>query len=360
MSFTPVMNKLKAGPKSIGRFIKRHWKLLLFVLVLLAGGWWWWSQRSKQNTPQLTFVKPTTQNLAKTVEVSGVLDAHEKASLRFAAGGKVVYLGAQEGDTVKKGQTLATIDQRELQKRLQQDLNSYMRERWDWDQTLDDTKDRTLPPSEVRDKQKEQWNLDDTVLDVEIRDISIQNTRLTSPINGILVSMPTVVTGINLLATDVFEVVNPQTLVFKAAVDETDIGLIKLGQTAQINFDAYPDEPLTAYIEDISYKSTQSSSGTVFVVRIPITGDGLLSRYKLGMNGDVTITVDTRENVLTVPLDATKDRDGKTFVAVKITPDPTKPEMVTTEDREIQTDLETDDWVEVTGGLSPDDEVLMP
>lgn len=351
---------LKNTLGSLGRFLKRRWKLLLILALIVAGGWWWWSRQAQQNQPKLTFVKPTTQNLEKTVDVSGILDAQEKAALRFAVGGKIVYLGAQEGEFVKKGQTLATIDQRELQKRLQQDLNAYMRERWDWDQTLDDTKDRALPKSEERSKQQEQWNLDDTVLSVEIRDIAIQNTRLNSPIEGILVTSPTVVPGVNLGATDVFEVVNPKTLVFKAAVDETDIGTVKVGQKAVISFDAYPDEPYTGYIDDISYKSTQGSSGTVFVVRIPIAGDDVLARYKLGMNGDVTITVDTRENVLTIPLDATKERDGKTYVTVKVPSDPTRPDEVKTEDREIETDLETDEWVEVTKGLSPDDEVLMP
>jgi RND family efflux transporter MFP subunit len=354
------MSFVKSSLRSIGRFLKRRWKLLLILALIIAGGWWWMNRRAQQNAPQLTFVKPTTQDLEKVVEVSGILDAHEKASLRFAAGGKIVYLGAKEGDTVRKGQTLASIDQRELQKRLQQDLNAYMRERWDWEQTLDDTKDRALPTNEIRDRDKEQWFLDDTVLNVEIRDIAIQSTYLTSPIAGILVAAPTVVTGVNLTPTDVFEVVNPETLIFRAAVDETEIGAVQLGQKAEITFDAYPNEPYTGYIDDISYRSTQSTSGTVFIVRIPLTGEGLMSKYRLGMNGDVTITVDTRSHVLTVPLDATRDRDGKTYVTVKVVPDPSRPDEFTTEDREIEIDLETDEWVEVIRGLSPDDEVLMP
>jgi HlyD family secretion protein len=322
---------------------------------MVVGGWFYFNKKNT-STPLKTQL-PQFQNIAKNLEVSGIIDAEEKANLRFAAGGKLTYLRYKEGDAVKKGTAIATIDARELQKRLQQDLNTYMRERYDWEQREEDRKDTVTTNRQNRDMHKSQLDLNDTVLGVEIRDIAIQNTRLVSPINGILISSPTAVAGVNLMSTDAFEVVNPDTLVFKAAVDETDIGSVKIGQPVKIALDAYPDQPINSYIADIAYKSSQTTSGTVFVVKIPITGTNLLSLYRIGMNGDATITLDTRENVMTVPLDATKERDDKMYVTVKTGGEPGQE---TTEDREITIDLETDEYVEVLSGLKPEDEVVIP
>lgn len=339
--------------RRVGKWFKRHWKLSLFIVAVLSVGIFWWinQQRSKQVT--LLFEKPRIQTLTQSLEVSGIVDAKEKALMRFAAGGKIVYLGAQEGDTVTKGQTIATIDQRDLRKRLQQDLNIYMQERWDWEQTLDDTKDRWIPKSEERDKDKEQWDLENRVLDVEIRDIAIRNAVLSAPFAGILVDSPITTTGVTVLATDVFELVNPSSLIFKAAVDEADIGKIKVGQPATIVLDAFPDQPLETHVQQLAYKSSQGSSGTVFMVELPIYGENVLDRYRLGMNGDAEIVLDTRNGVLTVPYAATREREDSIYVDVRIG-------KQTYEERVIEIGLATDEYVEVLSGLSEDDEILIP
>lgn len=347
------MQFIRRVAAGITRFLRRRWKLGLIVLAILGVGGFILYRNSQAAKPTYSFTRPSYQDLTKTLEVSGLVDAKQKATLRFIAGGKVVYLGAKEGDWVKKGQTIATIDQRELQKRLAQDLNAYTRERIDWD-TSQDQYDYNVETQAIR-RQLDQGQtvLNDTVLNVEIRDIAISNTRLTAPFAGMLVSSPLTTTGVTLGATEGFELIDPSSLVFKAAVDEADIAQVKLGQTSQINLDAYPDDAIPASISAIAYKSQQSSSGTIFVVELPLVGENLINRYRLGMNGDVTINLETRKNVLTIPLDTTRQRDEKTFVDVR-TGDQTIAE------REITIGLETDEWVEVISGLSPDDEVVVP
>jgi HlyD family secretion protein len=335
------------------QFLRRHWKLISLVTLLTIGAGYFFYSKQQQAKPKLNFTKPEVRDLTKTLEVSGLVDAKEKASLRFAAGGKIVYLGAKEGDYVKKSQTIATIDRATLQKQLQQDLNAYTRERIDWENRQDGSDYNVESLTTRRSIDQEQTTLNDTVLDVEIQDIAIRNTVLSAPFGGILVSSPTTVTGINLLATDVFEVVNPDTLIFKAAVDEADVANVSLGQSAKVTLDAYPDQPFEGNVAFISYKSQQSSSGTVFVVEIPISGTDLLNRYRLGMNGDAEITLATKTHVMTIPLDATRQRDDKTYVDVKTSD-------TTTEEREIQVGLETDDLIEVTSGLKIDEEIVIP
>lgn len=333
-------------------WFRSHWKISLFLLIALLGIGFWQYRQSQAKQVTLTFQKPHLGNLTKTIQVSGLIDAQQKVNLRFAAGGKVVYLGAKEGETVKKGQTIATIDRRELEKRLQQDLNAYMGERWDWEQQQDDNKDRALTTEDRRTTDQAQWDLNDTILNVEIREIAIKNTVLSAPFAGILVAAPTSVTGVNLLATDVFELIDPATLIFKAGVDEADIGFIKPGQTATIELDAYPDQILTTQVGTIDLRSSQSSSGTIFIVKLPINSQDI-QHYRLGMNGDVTIEVETRENTMIIPIDAVRQRDDTTYVDVRTGEQ-------TYEEREIETGLETDDDVEVLKGLTLENEVLIP
>ncbi len=345
------MVKMKTRAKNFLSGLKKRWMLLIVLAaVVLLGGFILYRTTQAQK-PDYTFIQPELKTLTKNLEVSGVLDAKEKANLRFAAGGKITFIGVQEGDSVKKFQTIAIIDQATLQKKLNTDLNTYLKERLDWEQTLDNTKNRTLPESEKRTVQQNQLDLNNNVLNVEIQDIAIKNTRLTAPFAGVLVASPVTTSGVTLLPTDIFELVNPESLIFRAAVDEADIALVLQGQVGSITLDAYPNDPITTQVNHTDLKSSQSSNGTVFVVELPISGT--FPRYRLGMNGDVSIQLAQKENVLSIPLDATKLRDNKTFVDVKIS-------ETEVEEREITTGLETDTDVEVLSGLAKDDWIVLP
>lgn len=348
-----LKKKITEFAQKTWQFIQKKWKLLSIILLVILGIGFWLYQRSQTTESDLTYQKAQIRDLEKNLEVSGIIDAKEKANLRFAAGGKVVYLGAQEGDAVQKWQTIATIDRATLKKQLEQDLNNYLKERWDFERLQDDYDYQVEPLETRRTLDQEQWNLENQVLNVEIRDIAINNTVLAAPFSGVLVSSPVNTTGVNLLATDVFELVNPDTLIFKAAVDEADIALVNKDQSGKIYLDAYPDQAIEASIDYIAFKSQQSSTGTVFTVELPLTGENLLGKYRLGMNGEVEILIEKKEDVLTVPFIATRFRDGQYYVEIK------GPEGEPVE-RPIEIGLETEDYVEILNGLSPDDEVLIP
>ncbi len=349
------MKKWLQIPQNIWGWIRKHWKLTLIILVILAGIGFWQYQKQKAAIPQLKFTKVERTNLTESLSVSGVIDAKESANMRFAGGGKLTYLGAQEGDLVKKGQTLAKIDSRTLQKQLQQNLNTYFIQRLTYDQDQANRSNLTYTDALGRQQQQDQATLNNSVLSVEIQDITIQNTVLSTPIAGVLVSSPASVVGTNLLATDAFEVINPLSLVFRATVDQADISKVAKAQPSQIVLDAYQDKPLSSQVSYISYKSAQSTTGTVYIVELPIqaTGAADLNRYRLGMNGDASIILNQKDNALAVPVTAIREKDGKTFVKVKTGPN-------TAADREIKTGLETDSQIEVVSGLNQGDEVVVP
>lgn len=333
-------------------FLKRRWKLIAIVLLVIIAGSWYGQSRNKTEA-ELTFVSPIREDIISSITISGRVDAKEKARLRFAAGGKVVYLGAKEGESVKKWQSIATIDRAALQKQLDQDLNLYMKERYDFENVRDDIKDRTLDTSENRAVAKDQYDLNNQVINVEIQNIAIANTTLSSPFDGVLTAAPTAVAGVQLLATDYFEIVNPKTLVFRASIDEVDMHRIEKGQSARIILDAYDNEEINTQISYISYTSYESSTGTVFLIEFPIDSQNI-EKYRIGMNGDAHIKIAEKKNVLTIPLDATSEHDDKVFVFVKAANKEGK------EEREIKIGLESEDKVEILEGLNENDQVVLP
>jgi HlyD family secretion protein len=347
-----IKNKIFFALTFLKNWFKKHWKLSLILIIIIALIGFWQYNKTQKNKPILIFQKVERRDLTKTLEISGVVDAKERVKMRFLAGGKITYVGAKEGDVVKKWQNIAAIDKASLKKGLEQDLNLYMKERHDFDQYNDDNKDNYFEKSIVRSASDNQFDLSNEVLGIEIADIAIRNTNIYAPFEGILINSPVTVAGVQILATDYFEIINPKTLVFKAIVDELDVGLLDLGKVAQIELDAHEDEFIDSEVNYISFISGQSSTGTVFVVELPLNSEDY-KKYRLGMNGDVEIKLEKKEDVLVVPLDATIERDGKIYVNLKTSED-------TYEEREIKVDLETDDELEVIDGLSENDEILLP
>ncbi len=345
--------KIKENAASLTNWVRRRKKTVVIAVLLLVGAGIWWTRSQASEEIQYNFISVEQRELTKTLDVSGYVDAKQKARMRFQAGGKVVYLGAKEGDSVKKWQTIATIDQATLQKQIDQDLNNYLKERWDWENTRDDIKDRAIDTAEQRSVEKEQFDLENTVLNVEIRDIAIQNTVLSAPFDGILTVSPTTTTGIQLSPTDFFEVVDPTSMIFRAAVDEVDIALVEMGQSAVLSLDAYSDLEIDSSVGYISFLSTETSSGTAYVVEFPLTQEQSSHLMRIGMNGDASIKLESIDDALVIPLIATKERDGKTYVDVR-----TGENQV--EEREITIGLETETELQVLSGLSASDQIALP
>ena len=100
----------------------------------------------------------------------------------------------------------------------------------------------------------------------------------------------------------------------RALVTEADIGAVQPGMNATVTVDAYPDRPFRGSVEKIEPQAVVQQSVTMFPVLITISNvEGLL---KPGMNGEVSILIERRENVLAVPNDAIRNlRESATAAA---------------------------------------------
>jgi len=336
-------------------FFFRYWKLLGIGVLLIAGIIFWSQQAQAQKTAAaITTQTVTKQNFSKTLSSSGKTKADTSVELKFQASGKLAWVGVKEGDTVTAYQALATLDSREVQKNLEKALRDYSSERNDFEQTWRVTYDGKKPSDAFNDTvkrilEKNQWDLEKAVLDVELKHLAVEFATLVTPIGGIVTHIDTPVAGVNITpATSVFAVADPKSLVFEATVDETDVGSLVVGQEASIALDAFPEATYSGTITYISYISQQSSGGaTVFPVKVTFTQP---ENLRIGLNGDITIVTDRMDDVLLVPTEAIREEKGETFVYRKING--------AYEKTVIQTGAKNEDDIIVTSGLSEGDVVV--
>lgn len=330
-------------------WFKSHKLIVFLVLLAILGGWYFFARR-----PQVVYDEytPTRADIAQTLELSGKVRAENSATLKFLAGGLVTYLGPKQGDSVKKWQTLASVDTRQLQKTMEQKLNLYAIQRGTFDQTIDDN-DNSIPSGELGDTlkrllEKNQYQLENTVKDVEYQSLTLQLSRLTSPISGILIQSPITSANVQVSATDTWIVVDPTSLYLSADLDETDLKRVSVGQKVQVSLDAYPDQKITSSIDSISYSPKETTSGTTYEVKIAIDSpDQQLLR--LGLNGTAGVVLTEKDNTLTLPASAITNTAGKPFVYLK-----SGNKYI---EKSIETGIENGGVVEVLSGVSESDHV---
>lgn len=341
------MDKVKA----LAGWLRNKWWLLLILLVI-GGGIFWWLQSRQAQVAQINLVNPEYRDITKTTIFSGRVDAHERVGLRFAGVGKLAYIGAKQGDMVKRGQTIASLDQRTVQKQLDKALSAYQTERWVFEEEQSARPDIIADESLQRQADLDQFSLNRSVLDVELQYLSFDNYRISAPFDGILVSAPIEVTGVTTGATDAWEILNPDTLYFKTWVDEVDIEQVSIGQAATIVLDAYPDREYLGQVSRIDYQTMDTVEGSVFAVEVAFTQPVSIEETRVGMNGEARLLEAEKRQVLSVPIEAIISREGQSFVEVMSNNE--------RQEKAVSLGLENDDYAEILEGLTEDDQVILP
>jgi multidrug efflux pump subunit AcrA (membrane-fusion protein) len=108
--------------------------------------------------------------------------------------------------------------------------------------------------------------------------------------------------------TTLLTLANLDTLQVRTLVDETDIGKIRSGLQAEISVEAYPRELFAGQVLKVEPQAVTVQNVTTFPVLVRIVNErGLLMP---GMNVDVEIRTDAREDALTLPTEALRtERD---------------------------------------------------
>lgn len=319
------------------------------VLALIAGGAF---KRSQTNAAAANQSSSTvkSRNLKEELTLPGQVDASENVTLRFQSSGKLAYVGVAEGDTVKKGQLVASLDQRELRNKLSQYLLAFKGKRWDLDQARDDIEGKAITEAMQRVLDKSQFTLDTSVLDVELQSIALEYSRLIAPFGGIVTKVDMPYAGVNITpAQSEFTIINPDTFYFEAKADQSEVIDLKEGENVTIVLDSFSEGSLKGTIKSISFVPRTDESNTVYTVKISINPADLQSGVRVGMTGDATFLLSEKKKVLSLPQEFVKSDGDKSFVTLK-----KGNKMVK---QTIKTGLETDTYIEITSGLKEGDVV---
>lgn len=291
---------------------------------------------------EIETAKAKRMKIAQSITASGTVNSETTVSLSFLGGGKLTYLGAKKGDEVTAGQTIATLDQRTLKVNLASALEDYALQRNAFDQTNDNNQNRTpegaLNATMRRILENNQNDLDKAVNSVELQRLVMEQSILSSPINGVVIRADAEVPGVNISPTTVYTIADPYNLVFNIEVDEADIAKIVINQPINVTLEAFPASTISLTVTSIDFASHVSDSGAnVYTVKASLPLDG---NYRIGMSGDAEIILDEKLNTLTVPLSSLID-DAHVYVK----------KDKTFEKRKITTGLQSDTDIEITKGL---------
>ncbi len=355
---------------NISQIIKKKKFIAAVFIIILIAGILKFTIFSNKKIPESAIVKKG--NLSQELTLSGKINADEDAVLQFQTGGLLTWVGVKEGDRVEKFQGIASLDQRQLQKTLEKKLNDYMTTRWDFEQTKNNKDDvlfgqqrfslESGNKSNFSGKQeadivngmikrlleKSQFTLNNSVLDVELADLSLQLANISSPISGLVTRVDSPFPGVNISPSQAqFEIVNPDSVFLDVSADQTDVVNLKEGQFGILIFDSYPNEKIEGYIKDISFIPRADETGTVYEVKITLSDiNNGNYKYRLGMTADVSFKTEEKNNVLILPLRFVKSDDKGKFVLLK-----------DNKKVYVETGLETDNDIEITKGLVPGEQV---
>jgi ABC exporter DevB family membrane fusion protein len=148
-------------------------------------------------------------------------------------------------------------------------------------------------------------------------------------------------------------------VVVKAEIDETDVGKLRMGQNANVTSDAFPGRVFPATIYEIGQAVgkrkirpddlVKIGDMKVLETKLEVTAGG--EDLKLGMTVDVRVLVAQKDKVLVIPKHLVQVGKKEAVVAVK------GPNGL--DNRKITLGIWDDARVEVTGGLSPGDRIVV-
>lgn len=278
--------------------------IILWVLLSSCAG---------KQEEQLKTVKVERGSIRAQVPSTGIVEPRNRLEIKPPIAGRIDEILVSEGQSVKKGQILAWMS----------------------------SSDRAALLDAARAKGE---------AEVKKWEDVYKPTPIVAPLNGFIIQRA-VEPGQSVAASDAI-LVMADYLIVKAQVDETDVGNIRLGQTVNIELDAYPGKPIPGKVEHIAFESKTINNVTIYEVKIAPAR--VPAFFRAGMSATVNFVLEEKDGILVLPLRAVKKIGNQTYVFVQ-KKEGKKPEGV-----QIKTGLENTMHIEVVGGLAQGDEVVIP
>ena len=262
--------------------------LIVGLVVLTAA-------KSGNKGTEVRIDKVERRDLVASVTASGQVRPRTKVDVASDISGRIVRLSVKEGDRVSKGQFLLQIEPTQYEAAVQraeaslasarasaaQAKASLIQAQRNYERSAEI---RKANPSLISDEQLEQLKtqaevnqaladaashqVDQSIAALRDSRSSLSKTTIVAPMSGRVTRLnveqgETAVPGtFNKDAATLLTISDMGVLETKVKVDETDVARISIGDSAQVQIDAFPDTTFTGKVVEISNNSVKSATAT--------------------------------------------------------------------------------------------------
>ncbi len=271
-------------------------------------------------------VKVEENVYTQTIDLSGYVEAYDTLKAKFRSTGAVTAVYVEEGDTVKAGQLLASIDNTSQLLNLESIRN-------DINQAEISGSVKQLELLKLKEKNAEN---------------ALDYTNIYANFDGVVASVDVVVNDYFEAGSSVLTIIDRSKLKASVEIDEIDMQYVKVGQKAELTFDSLPGVTIEATVTSIPMIGRYTNQG-IGVVDVELTIDNPPDELIPGFTFEGTIKVEGDVSVLLIPSAAvTTARGGVTTVNVK-------KESGEVETREVKVKYLGEGYCQVVSGLVKDE-----
>jgi membrane fusion protein, multidrug efflux system len=266
------------------------------IIVALAAIVWWLSRG-----PAITVARVTRGNAAEIVYATGAVEPETWSRSTPLVRGRIIERCRCEGRTVKKGDLLARLDDKEALATLNdlRALEEFQRREFDRQSQL---LARGVATSQAY--QRAESDLARIQAQIAAQAQRLEYYKLVSPMDGTVLKED----------GEVGDMVDPGTILYRiglerplwvvADVNEEDIPRVQVGQKALLRTDAFAGQVLPGFVKQITPAGDPVSK--TFRVRIGLPDDTPL---RVGMSVEANIVSREKPDVLLVPANAVVDNN---------------------------------------------------
>lgn len=294
---TPLPDAAAADDKPLAKPRRRYpWKALIgtVLVVALAAATWWFTRG-----PAITVVPVTRGAAAEIVYATGAVEPETWSRSTPLVRGRIIERCRCEGKTVKAGDLLARLDDKEAQATLNdlRALEEFQRREFDRQSQL---LARGVATSQAY--QRAESDLARIQAQIAAQAQRLDYYKLVAPMDGTVLKED----------GEVGDMVEPGTILYRigltlplwvvADVNEADIPRVQIGQKALLRTDAFAGQVLHGSVKQITPAGDPVSK--TFRVRIGLPDDTPL---RVGMSVEANIVSREMQDTLLVPANAVVD-----------------------------------------------------
>ncbi|MDJ1473016.1 efflux RND transporter periplasmic adaptor subunit [Xanthocytophaga flava] len=288
-------------------------------------------------------VKAQLQNLTEEAQFLGAFSPNRKIEIRPQAGGEVLQLPIEEGQTVHTGQLIAKLDDAQLRYQLegaQVSLEGYQNDLKRYEVLV---KGDAVPAINL---ERTQLSIRSTQAQIKQLKKQLDNTTITAPFAGIITSKTVEKGSVVSVGSPIATLVDISQLKLVVNIPENAINQFHTGQTISVNTEVYPAAEFKGRITMIGAEGDAAHNYPVEII-VPNSDQNPL---KAGMYGTISNADKRKAQALAVPRQA-------------IVGSAKKPQLYVVENgkavlRSVEIGATTNEYFEITKGLKEGEQVV--